>query len=244
MRSGGVPESTARIVADPFRVSRERSAGSGGVACGSVFRVQRVHLVAYSDYLCPWCFNVAVRLRRLQQEDPEVQVSWRSYLLRPHHARRDMERFRAYTESWSRPAEEADAGRFQAWRGGAGPPASSLPPQVAAKAAARQGAEAFAALHDRLFQAYFAESRDISDCDTLRELWGETGLSPAGFAEIDAADLRRQVLAEHREATDLGATGAPALRLSGADVVVTGALPLATYRRWVARTRARRKEGA
>ena len=206
--------------------------------------VERVQLVAYSDYLCPWCFNAAVRLRRLEDEDAELRVSWRSYLLRPRPAPRNAERFRAYTESWSRPAEEEDAGRFQPWRGGAAPPTSSLPPQLAAKAAARLGVEAFAAFHERLFQAYFGESRDISDCDTLRELWGETGLSPAGFAEIDAADLRRQVLAEHREATDLGATGVPALRLSGADVVVTGALPLATYRRWVARTRARRKEGA
>jgi len=209
-----------------------------------VTRVQRVQLVAYSDYLCPWCFNAAVRLRRLEEEDAELRVSWRSYLLRPRPVPRNAERFRAYTESWSRPAEEEDAGRFQPWREGAAPPTSSLPPQLAAKAAARLGGEAFAAFHERLFQAYFGESRDISDRETLRELWRETGLTEVGFGEIDAPDLRRRVLGEDREARDLGATGVPAIRLSDAEVVVTGALPLATYRRWVARTRARGEEGA
>ena len=61
---------------------------------------------------------------------------------------------------------------------------------------------------------------------------------------MDDAELRRQVVAEHQEALDLGATGVPSLRLSDSDAVVTGALPLASYRRWVVRTRDRRKEGA
>ena len=206
-------------------------------------RVQRVRLVAYSDYLCPWCFNAAVRLQRLQQEDPELEVCWRSYLLPSRPGRRDLERFRAYTRSWSRPAEEADAGRFQSWQGDTAPPNSNLPPQIASKAAARQGPEAFEALHERLFHAYFAESRDISDRGTLLDLWRESGLPEGGFAAMDDAELRRQVVAEHQEALDLGATGVPSLRVWDSDAVVTGALPLATYRRWVARTRARRKEG-
>ena len=93
-----------------------------------MFRVQRVSLVAYSDYLCPWCFNAAVRLQRLVQEDSDVQVSWRSYLLPSRPGRRDLERFRAYTKGWSRPGKEADAGRFQTWQGDTAPPHSSMPP--------------------------------------------------------------------------------------------------------------------
>jgi len=201
-------------------------------------------LVAYSDYLCPWCFNASLRLRRLQEEDPGVVISWKSFLLRPQSKQRDLERFRRYTESWSRPGAESDAGRFQPWRGSASPPASSLPPQVAAKAAAHHGGAAFARFHERLFEAYFGESRDISDRGTLRDLWREAGLPDSGFAEVDASDLRQRVLAEDREARDLGATGVPAIRLADADVVVTGALPLDTYRRWVERTRARRAEEA
>ena len=240
----GVRWASAGIVADPPRVSRDPSVLRLGGACGSVFFVQCVRLVAYSDYLCPWCFNVAVRLQRLAQEDTEVQVSWRSYLLPSRPGRRDLERFRAYTQSWSRPGEEADSGRFQRWQGNTAPPHSSMPPQLAAKAAARQGSAAFAALHERLFYAYFAESRDISDRDTLLDLWRESGIPEKGFSAMDDAELRQQVAAEHQEALDLGATGVPSLRLSDSDVVVTGALPLASYQRWVARTRDRLEGGA
>ena len=68
--------------------------------------MEPVRLIAWSDYLCPWCYNAAVRLQRIEEEFGDaVQVEWRSYLLRPNPvARRDLERFRAYTQSWLRPA--------------------------------------------------------------------------------------------------------------------------------------------
>ena len=46
-----------------------------------------VRLVAYSDYLCPWCYNASVRLHRLVDEDPGVEIEWKSYLLRPSAGR-------------------------------------------------------------------------------------------------------------------------------------------------------------
>ena len=198
-----------------------------------------VRLVAYSDYLCPWCFNAGVRLQRLVDEDPGVEIEWRSYLLRPSPRQRDLERFRRYTESWQRPAAEDLSGRFRTWQGGAGPPTHSLPPHLVAKAASRLGAEAFRTVHDRLFEAYFAESRDITDGETLRALWGESGLPEAGFEAREDPALGREVLAEHEEAQHMGATGVPSVRLADADVVITGALPLETYRRWVERARER-----
>ena len=68
--------------------------------------VEPVTLIAWSDYLCPWCFNASVRLHQLEDEfEGQVCLEWRSYLLRPRaSARRDLERFRAYTRSWERPA--------------------------------------------------------------------------------------------------------------------------------------------
>ena len=64
----------------------------------------------HSDYLCPWCYNAAVRIDRLERDTPgEVEIEWRSYLLRPKPSPgRDLERFRAYTHSWSRPGAEPD----------------------------------------------------------------------------------------------------------------------------------------
>ena len=200
-----------------------------------------IRFVAYSDYLCPWCYNVSVRLERLERECEDVSVEWRSYLLRPQPGRgRDLERFRAYTQSWLRPAAEPDAGVFRVWEGDAGPPSHSLPPHLVAKAAARVSEEAFRRLHDRLLHAYFAESRDVTDRATLQALWRDAELPPQAFAASEDPAVLDAVLAEHREALELGATGVPAVRLADADTLITGALPFASYLRWVERTRERR----
>jgi predicted DsbA family dithiol-disulfide isomerase len=72
-----------------------------------------LRLIAYSDYLCPWCFNVSVRLHRLEEEmDSSLEIEWRSFLLRPHARRgRSLDEFRAYTRSWLRlPSERGYVG--------------------------------------------------------------------------------------------------------------------------------------
>jgi len=224
-----------------MRDARQRSgrpAAERRTRCVSLRRVPRIRLVAYSDYLCPWCYNASVRLGRLASEEPDVEIEWRSFLLRPRpSAGRDLERFRAYTESWQRPASEPDAGHFRTWQGDAGPPTHSLPPHLVAKAAALQGSEAFRRIHEALLRAYFAESRDISADATLRALWDEAGLPAANFSRREDPEILRRVLAEHEEAQAFGATGVPAVRAADGDSVITGALPLATYRRWVERLR-------
>jgi predicted DsbA family dithiol-disulfide isomerase len=199
-----------------------------------------VQLIAYSDYLCPWCYNASVRLHRLEDEDPEVEIEWKSYLLRPSAGRgRDLERFRAYTQSWQRPAAEPDAPAFRSWQGDEGPPSHSVPAHLAAKAAALLGHDAFRRFHDRLLTAYFAENRDISSDAVLAELWSELSLPEAGFARREDPELLKRVLAEHDEAIACGATGVPSVRLADNDAVITGAMPLDTYRRWVERVRER-----
>jgi predicted DsbA family dithiol-disulfide isomerase len=206
--------------------------------------VEPVRFIVHSDYLCPWCYNAAVRIDRLERDTPgEVEIEWRSYLLRPKPSPgRDLERFRAYTRSWSRPGAEPDSGTFRVWQGDAGPPSHSIPPQLAAKAAARLGRVSFRRMHERLLRAYFAESRDITERETLRLLWAEVGLPDDEFARIDDPALLREVLAQHREALEAGVTGVPAVQLAGNEAVIVGAHPLDLYRRWVERTRARRGE--
>ena len=199
-----------------------------------------VELIVYSDYLCPWCYNAAVRMRRLEEEFGDaLRVEWRSFLLRPEpRPGRDLEKFRSYTRSWQRPAEQADAGEFRPWQGDAGPPTHSVPPQRVAKAAARHGEAAFRRMHERLLRAYFSESRDVTDPDTLRELWIDAELPEQAFDRWTDPQLLQEVHEEHREALEVGVTGVPALRMLGIDAVVVGAQPLETYRRWVERFRA------
>jgi len=206
--------------------------------------VPRIRLVAWSDYLCPWCANASVRLRIIEQEFPSVRVEWRSYLLRPaprgtprdEAGERDvLEKFRRYAASWRRPAAEPDAARFRFWDGSGRPPTHSVPAQVVAKAAARLGSPEFDAIHAALLDAYFAQNRDISAADELERVWRSLGLPGERFPDIEAADLVAEVMDDHRDALDRGANGVPAVMMVGNDAVVVGAQPLETYRRWMTR---------
>jgi predicted DsbA family dithiol-disulfide isomerase len=199
-----------------------------------VSRSEPIHVVAYSDYLCPWCFNAAVRLRRLEVElAGQMEITWRSYLLRPEsNGARDLEKFRAYTKGWQRPAAEPDAGTFQVWQGDEGPPSHSVPPHLVARVAAALGRTEFDAVHDRLFSAYFSENRDIARTETLRAIWKECALPDRAFERRDDPAIREAVLADHKEAIELGIHGVPAVRIDPNPIAAVGAQPLDAYRRW------------
>jgi predicted DsbA family dithiol-disulfide isomerase len=195
-----------------------------------------VHLVVWSDYLCPWCYLATARMHEIERHFGDaVRIEWRAYLLRPTPEPRSLERFRAYTQSWLRPAAEPGAPVFTPWASDEGPPSHSIPAHLVAKAAAALGQDAFAAMHARLLRAYFAESRDVTNRDTQRALWREVGLDDGAFARVDAPETRDAILTEHRDALVHGATGVPAVMMVGNDVPTLGAMPFETYRRWIAR---------
>lgn len=197
-----------------------------------------LRFVVYSDYICPWCYNVSVRLQRLEDEyEGRVAFAWRSYLLRPNPSPRgrDLKKFRAYTKSWLRPDAEEDSGEFRVWASDEPPPAYSVPPHLVAKAAARLGPDAFRKMHDRLLRAYFGENLDITDTDRLRALWDEVGLDPEAFETSRDPALLEATIDEYNEALEIGATGVPAVRPDGSPAVIVGAHPISLYRRWIER---------
>lgn len=200
---------------------------------------KRVRFIAYSDYLCPWCWNASRLLERLVDEyQGQVEIEWRSYLLRPkeNEIPRDLERFRKYTESWMRPGAEPDAGSFQVWSSQEGPPSHSVPPHRVAKAAARVSAEAFKKMHTRLMTAYFSENRDISSFEVLRELWDGESLPSDAFDVAHSDEIESLIFGEFEEARRLGATGVPAMRRADNEAVIVGAHPESLYRRWIERS--------
>jgi predicted DsbA family dithiol-disulfide isomerase len=110
-----------------------------------------------------------------------------------------------------------------------------MPPHLVAKAAATLGPEAFERMHARLLAAYFGENRDVTDADTLVQLWTEVGLPAAEFVRAGDQALVETVVREHNEAVSLGVTGVPAVCMLGNDVPMLGALPYESYHRWVER---------
>src|SRR5262249_46357609 len=141
-----------------------------------------------------------------------------------------LEKFRAYTRSWERPAGDADGGTFRVWEGEAGPPTHSVPPQLLAHAAATLGPDAFRQVHERLFHAYFAENRDITHPDVLAAIWREAGLPPDEIGRVADEALVRTTLAEHDDAVRAGITGVPTVMMAGyEDLPIVGAQAEETY---------------
>ena len=208
-----------------------------------------LRFIVYSDYLCPWCFNASVRLRRLEAEYAgAIELDWRSYLLRPEPRRgKDpeaaLEKFRRYTQSWETPGSEEDSGEFRVWSTDSPPPSHSVPAHQAAKAAQALGTEAFRTFHDRLMTAYFTENRDISSEQVQRELWSEVGLPDSALGLAQDPGVLQTILAEHEEARALGANGVPAVRREDNPAVIVGAHPIALYRRWIERSLASQVAG-
>lgn len=196
-----------------------------------------VRLVVWSDFLCPWCWVAATRLWRVVDEhDGRVELVWKSFLLRPHpDPTRTLEKFRAYTRSWARPAAEPDAPPFRIWEGAAGPPSHSVPPHLVAKAAATLGPAVERAMRARLFEAYFAQNHDVTNAETLVGIWDGLDLPRDVFARAGDEAILETVVAEHNEAVAQSLSGVPAVMLEGGDTPVPGALPYETYANWVRR---------
>lgn len=160
-----------------------------------------------------------MRLDKIKQEfGDSVSIVWKSYLLRPQMEPKPMDKFRRYTKSWARPAEQADGGRFREWSTDEAPPSHSVPPAIALKAAARQ--DKFDAYHLALMDAYFYANRNVTDIDTIVSVAADCGLDRERFlADLADPGLVDSVVRDHNEALSLGITGAPT-------VVVDDILPI------------------
>ena len=200
--------------------------------------MQAVRFIAWSDYLCPWCWNASRTLWQLVDEyEGRVQIEWRSYLLRPVEKKdRDREKFRRYTENWLHIGAEPGAGEFNVWASDDPPPSHSVPAHRVAKAAARVGPEAFRGMHHRLMAAYFTHNRDVSSETVLQDLWAAEGLAEADFAISRDPSIEEQIFRDHAEAGELGGNGVPAIKRIDNEAVIVGAHPEALYRRWIDRS--------
>jgi predicted DsbA family dithiol-disulfide isomerase len=86
-------------------------------------------------------------------------------------------------------------------------------------------------VHDRLMDAYWAESKDVGDDDVLRRLTTEAGLDPGEVDRVLAGnEYADRVQASTAEAQTIGIHGIPAFLLGGR-MLVLGAQPQEVFGR-------------
>jgi len=133
--------------------------------------IPRIRIVAYSDYVCPWCYIGFQRVEQLRAEFA-VDVEWRPFELHPETPTTgarlvgrlgDEQRVRAYVGRIIGLAEESGIPMH-------------MPEAVANSHRALEAAEfarehgGFERLHPALFRAYFEDRRDIGDIEVLCEI--------------------------------------------------------------------------
>ncbi len=180
-----------------------------------------------------------MRLRQLVRElDASVEWVHRAFILLPE------ERERQFTEYYlrhRRAARELTGLPYDLPPVGAPYPRSSLPALEAAEWVKRHAPESFAAFDLALYEAFFAETRDIGDPEVLVELAGRTGAPTAGLREaLRSRACGEAVRAEYRGALELGVQAIPTVIIGGE--LISGAVPYAEYLAAARRAAARRAE--
>ena len=190
-----------------------------------------IRLDVFSDYLCPWCYNAAVRLAEVERAyGDRVEIHWRAFPLIP-----DSRPGRLSTgetrEGWRKVAGEEPRARFALPEPGTELPASSLPALTAAKAAAGQGRDVGAAFHRAVFAAYFGEHLDIGRSDVLWRLAARSGVDMARFQrDCEGGEPHRAVLRDYAEAVAWFGVSALPTVVFNEKVSLVGAVSVDHYR--------------
>jgi predicted DsbA family dithiol-disulfide isomerase len=184
-----------------------------------------------SDAICPWCWigkrHLEAALEELAAEGLHFAVRWRPFQLNPDMPREGVPReayraakFGSLERSRQLDAQVADAGR-SVGLGFRHDLMARTPNTVAAHALIRTAGEAGCqdAVVEALFQAYFAEGRDIGDLAVLAGIAAKAGLDPADAAAQEAA-----VIAEDADARQGGISGVPSF-LMERYLLFSGAMP-------------------
>jgi predicted DsbA family dithiol-disulfide isomerase len=185
-----------------------------------------------------------VRLEQLKRIEGEgIDITWRSFLLRPVAEERDRAEFTAYTTRWARPAAmEPEAPFTIPWSDEHEPPSHSLPGAVAGKLVQHHFADRFDEFHHRLLRAYFSENRDISDRNVLADVARAAGVDRREFEPLyddQFKPLARAAYDDHNQAINAGIQGVPAVVVDGR-YLISGAVEVDHYRAALAQVRSER----
>jgi predicted DsbA family dithiol-disulfide isomerase len=185
----------------------------------------------YADYICPWCYIATIRLLDVREQlKGTMRIVWKTFPIvigeihmpiTKHSI--DDRRTAGRDEARAVFAPWGDEGREYV--------STSLRACEAAKCAFDQGEAEGERYHRKLYQAFFAESRDISDPGVLVKLALECGLDVARFGDAFISGRGREaVMSDYHEAREFwGAltNGVPLAVIGNTPLV--GAVPQASY---------------
>lgn len=192
-----------------------------------------VELDYVADIACPWCYIGMQRLERARRQRPAVRVRlrWRPFMLNPDLPASGIERS-AYLEAKFGP----NAGRVYERIGTVGrqegiPLAfDRIQRQPNTTDAHRlilhaQEAGRGEAMIERLFQAFYAEGKDVGDRTVLAALGAEAGFEEAAIRGLLESDrYENDVIRSQRTTTWQGIRGVPVFILQQAHAL-SGAQP-------------------
>lgn len=186
---------------------------------------EKIRVDIWSDIACPWCYlgkhRFAAGVAAFQEQHPDVEIEMEShsYELSPdtplEFAGSEVD---FLTKHKGMPAEQVEqmlgqmtemaAAEGVTFDFGALRHTNTRRAHRVLHLAKAQGLQS--EMQERLFRAYFAEGRQVSDPDTLAELGAEVGLDPDEVrAAFDSEELGEAVDRDITRAGMLGVTGVP-----------------------------------
>lgn len=181
---------------------------------------QPLTIDVYADIACPWCYVGRARLKKALDRRPDLDVNlrWRPFQLQPNMPPEGQD-FRGTLEKkfgdWSR-VEQMFA-RIQEMGAEDGLTFDFDAIEVAPNTADAhrlvlwaEEQDAGDVMADALFQAYFAEGKNVSDRDVLVTCAAEAGLdADAARALLEGSDYAEEVRRSQQQAQRRGVTGVP-----------------------------------
>ena len=203
-----------------------------------------VTLEVFSDYVCPWCYLGLNRLKRLEQ-DYAIIVRYVHFPLHPEtpaEGRTLQELFRCGPEEII-----AKNTRMKGLMEAEGLPygershtyKSRLAQEVGTWAVTRPGGSA---IHDKFFEAYFVDCRNVGDVEVIVDVVKSVGLDEQeARAVLAERRFREAVDADWEKSQNYGVTGVPTFVGNGQGLV--GAQPYEALQRLMAGIGAERRSG-
>lgn len=196
----------------------------------------------WSDFVCPFCYIGKRRLEQALEQFPhkdDVEVEFKSFELDPHApVYTEKSIHESLAEKYGMSVEQAKQNTqhvaMQAAQAGLTfhfdgmKPTNTFDAHRLAKFAKDRGKERV--ITEKLLHAYFTESKNVGDLDTLAEIAEEAGLEREEALAVlrDKQKYANEVRDDQRLARQFGVTGVPFFVINR-KYAISGAQPLETF---------------